>query len=494
MGTLGRRGFEDASSRIPLSHDCPLEPLPHSLALVATGAPHGSALFVPCLGSGAKRTPSQYLMTDLFLLLGLILLNGIFAMSEIALVSSRRARLAQLVEDGQHGAARALELSADPTKFLSTVQVGITSIGILSGAVGESAIADRIRVVFETVPLLAPHAETLALVTMVVVLTYVSLILGELVPKRLGLTQPERIASLVAGPMTTLATIGRPIVFLLSKSTEGILSLLRVSKIKPPAISIDEIKVLMEQGAEEGIFEKTEQDLVTNVLNLDERHVGAVLTPRSDVVFLDAELTFEQNHATLSASPHTVLPLCRGSLDGVIGFVRSTDILARVLRGERVDLVEMASAPLFVPRTVTLMALLQQFRQTHLPIALVVDEFGGVSGLVSLTDVTAAIVGDLPPGVDEDAAIVRRQDGTLLVDGALEIDQLERRLDGELLNAAERRHYHTLGGLAMFALGRVPHVGDTFARDGHRFEVVDMDGNRVDRLLVTPSNITPSSD
>ena len=427
------------------------------------------------------------MLIDIALLLSLILLNGIFAMSEIALVSSRRARLSQLVENGQHGAARALELSADPTRFLSTVQVGITSIGILSGAVGESAIADRLRVVIEAVPVLAPFAQPIALTLMVIVLTYVSLILGELVPKRLGLTQPERIASFVAGPMTTLAVIGRPIVFLLTKSTEVILTLLRVSRVKQPGISIEEIKLLMEQGREEGVFERSEQELVTNVLDLDERYVGAVLTPRSDVVFLDAELTFEENHATLSSSPHSVLPLCRGSLDHVVGFVRSTEILARVLRGEAVDLVAMASAPLFVPRTVSLMAVLTQFRQTHLPVALVVDEFGGVAGLVSLTDVTAAIVGDFPAAVDEDPSIVARQDGSLLVDAALEIDQLERRLDATLLDDDERRHYHTLGGLAMFALGRVPRVGDTFAREGHRFEIVDMDGNRVDRVLVTPA-------
>jgi putative hemolysin len=426
-------------------------------------------------------------MTDLLLLLGLILLNGIFAMSEIALVSSRRARLMRLVESGQKGAARALELSADPTKFLSTVQVGITSIGILSGAVGESAIADRIRGPIAAVPLLAPYASSLALLIMVVVLTYVALILGELVPKRLGLTQPERIASLVAGPMSTLAAIGRPLVFILSKSTEVILTLLRISKVKQPAVSIEEIKIMMAEGTAEGVFEKTEQDLVTNVLNLDERHVAAVLTPRSDVIFLDANLTFEENHAALSTSPHSVLPLCRGHLDDVVGFVRSTEILSRVLRGARVDLVAMASPPLFVPRTVTLMALLQQFRQTHLPVALVVDEFGGVAGLVSLTDVTASIVGELPDTVDEDPAVVQRQDGTLLVDGALELDQLEQRLKTGLLKDDDRRHYHTLGGLAMFALGRIPRVGDTFERSGHTFEIVDMDGNRVDRVLVTPA-------
>lgn len=421
---------------------------------------------------------------DLALLLGLILLNGVFAMSEIALVSARRQRLVQLVEAGQHGAARALELSADPTRFLSTVQVGITSIGILSGAVGESAIADRLRVVYETIPGLDAYAPTLALVSMVAMLTYVSLILGELVPKRLGLIAPERVAAFVAGPMMTLATIGRPVVFLLSRSTNLVLALFGVSRVKPQAITVEEIKGMMEQGAEEGVFEPTEQELVANVLHLDDRHAAAVLTPRSEVVFLDVEQPFEENRRILMESPHTVMPVCRGGLDDVIGLVRSRDILAGVLKGERLEFAAMAAPPLFVPRTVTLMALLQQFRQTHLPVALVVDEFGGVVGLVSLTDVTAAIVGELPAAAGDDPAIVAREDGSLLVDGAVEIGVLERRLDVDLLDPDERSHYHTVGGLAMFVLGRIPRVSDHFERAGHRFEVVDMDGNRVDRVLV----------
>jgi putative hemolysin len=321
---------------------------------------------------------------------------------------------------------------------------------------------------------------------MVIVLSYVSLIVGELVPKRLGLTNPERIASFVAGPMYALAVMGRPIVYILTKSTHTLVRILRFPQTKQPAVTLEEIKVLIEQGTEEGVFEKEEQKLVTNVLNLDERHVGAILTPRSEVVFLDVDLPFEQNRVTLSETPHTVLPLCRGGLDDVIGFVRSTDVLARVLRGEAVDLVALAWPPLFVPRTVSLMALLEQFRRTHLPVALVVDEFGGVTGLVSLADVTAAIVGELPVGPNEEPAIVRRQDGSLLVDGAIEIDQLEQELDASLMTEDDRRHYHTLGGLVMSALGRVPKTGDFFDHEGYRFEVVDMDGNRVDRVLLTP--------
>jgi putative hemolysin len=431
------------------------------------------------------------MFVDITLLLGLFLLNGVFAMSEIALISARRSRLLQLAAGGQAGASRALLLSEDPTRFLSTVQVGITCIGILSGAVGEYAIADRLRVWIEQVPLLAPHAATLSLVAMVAVLTYVSLIVGELVPKRLGLTHPERIASLVARPMTLLASAGRPLVYVLSRTTDAILAVLRVSRVKAPAVTPEEIKVLMEQGAEEGVFDRAERDLVANVLHLDDRQVGAVLTPRAEIVFLDVLRPPAENQAIFAASPHGVLPLCRGGLDDVIGFVRSTDMLAMVLRGRETDLARVASPPLFVPTTVTLMALLQQFKQTHLPIALVVDEFGSVAGLVSLTDVTTAIVGDLPAAPDVDPDVVTRADGTLLVDGGVEIHQLARRLDATLADA-EPRHYHTLGGLAMDVLGRIPRVGDLFERAGHRFEIVDMDGNRVDRLLVTPAARGPA--
>jgi len=424
-------------------------------------------------------------MTDLALLLVLILINGVFSMSEIALVSSRRARLQQLADASHPGARHALQLSAAPTRFLSTVQVGITSIGILSGAVGESAIALRVQAWLQTVPALAPWAEPLSLVIMVVSLTYVSLILGELVPKQLGLTSPERIASLVAKPMSALATIGRPLVYLLSASTDLVLRLLRVDRTPQPTISVEEIKLLMEQGTQEGIFERAEQDIVANVLHLDDRHVAAILTPRSDVVFLDLQRPWADNAATLQANPHAVLPLCRGSLDEVVGVVRSSAILSLLLRGTEVNLEALATPALFVPRTVTLMAVLQQFKQMHLPIAFVVDEFGGVNGLVSLTDVTAAIVGELPETREEDPSIIRRDDGSYLVDGSVEVTQLERQLRWALVQDGDQQHYHTLGGLVMFALGRVPHTGDTFERHGCRFEIMDMDGHRVDRVLVS---------
>jgi putative hemolysin len=433
------------------------------------------------------------MLTDLLLLLVLILLNGVFAMSEIAIVSSRRARLVQMAEGGSAGARHALTLASEPTRFLSSVQVGITSIGILNGAIGGGSVANRLRISFEQIPLIAPYADTLSLGLMVVLLTYVSLILGELVPKRLALTQPEAVASIIARPMEILARIGRPIVQVLSLSTDGILRLFGVRQVKQSGVTVDEIRVMLEQGAEEGVFEPTEHELVTNVLNLDERHVGGVLTPRSDVVFLDLRDSIDVNRDRLRREPHSVLPLCNGGLDHVLGFVRSTRVVERMLEGQDLDLTALAEPALFVPETTTLMKLLEQFKHAHLPIALVVDEFGDVGGLVSLADVVSSIVGDLPPGPGEEPSIVRRDDGSWLLDGALDLDTLVRTLDADtLLSDADRQHYHTLGGLAMLALGRVPRTGDVFEKGAFRFEIVDMDGNRVDRVLA--SAIRPERD
>jgi putative hemolysin len=426
------------------------------------------------------------MFTDLLLVFILILLNGLFALSEIAIVSSRRVRLVQMAEEGSTGAQRALQLASEPTRFLSSVQVGITSIGILNGAIGEAAVVTRLNALFEQVPALAPYAHALAMGTMVVVLTYVSLILGELVPKRLALTHPERVASVIARPMQILATAARPLVLLLSVSTEAILRLFRAPQVKQPAVTVEEIKVLFEQGAEEGVFEPSEHEMMTNVLNLDQRHVGSVLTPRSDIVYLDVRDPIEANRGKLRGAEHTVLPLCDGGLDHVLGFVRATKVLEQVLDTGVLDLRSLAEPALYVPETMTLMKLLEQFKRTHLPLALVVDEFGDVEGLVTLTDVIAAIVGDLPSEPGEEPTIVQREDGSWLMDGSLDIDTVLRTLDDDSwLTDEDRQHYHTLGGLAMLVLGRVPRTGDVFERGNYRFEIVDMDGNRVDRLLVS---------
>lgn len=425
------------------------------------------------------------MLFDLSLLLALIIVNGILAMSEIAVVGAKRTRLLQMAESGNAGAKRAMALAAEPTRFLSSVQVGITAIGILSGAIGEASVAARLRLWLERIPGVASHAEALSLGIMVLGLTYVSLIVGELAPKRLALARAERIATVMSRPLELLAWVARPIVHLLSVSTDSLVRLAGVGRTAPQGVTMEEIKVLLEQGAKEGVVESAEHEMMTNVLNLDERLVAGTLTPRADVVFLELRDPIDVHRAKLRAEPHLILPVCDGGLDNVVGVVRVTRLLDQLLEGRPLDLASLAEPPLFVPETVTLKRLLEQFKRTHLPVALVVDEFGAVQGLVSLTDVTSAIVGDLPAESTAEPLIVRREDGSWLIDGGLDLDALVRALDApSLVDDEERQHAHTLSGLAMLALGRVPHIGDVFERNGYRLEIVDMDGNRVDRVLV----------
>lgn len=424
------------------------------------------------------------MFSDLLILLVLIFINGLFAMSEIAIVSARRARLQQMVEEGSSGAEIALELSEEPTRFLSTVQIGITAIGIMSGAVGESTLAVHLKHFLVQVPLLEPYAHALSLGLMVLILTYFSLIIGELVPKRIAMQRPELIAALVAAPMKTIAVLTRPLVHLLTFSTEAILSLLGANQPNEPSVTEEEIKVMIEQGTEEGVFDRSEQEMMSNVLSLDDRNVSAVMTPRKDIVFLDTRLTFDENRSRIADSPHSVIPLCDDGLEHVVGLIRTNDLLESLLRGEKIDLPRLAKAPLFVPRSITLMQLLEHFKRAHLPAAMVIDEYGEVVGIVTVNDVIEAIVGDLPGEDDEDPMVVERGDGSWLVDGMLDLDALKRLLDIGDLPDEGLGNYHTIGGLVMLQLGRVPRTGDTFEHDGFRFEVVDMDKNRVDKLLI----------
>lgn len=425
------------------------------------------------------------MVIEIVLVLLLILINGAFALSEIAIVSSKRVRLVQMAEAGSAGARQALALASEPTRFLSSVQVGITGIGVLNGAIGGAAIAGPLRLALERSPALAPFADLLSFGVMVIVVTGASLILGELVPKRIALTQPEKIASMIARPMDLVARLGRPIVYLLSASTDTIVRLLGIRKTDRVTVTMEEIKLLIEQGAVEGVLEPSEQEMMTNVLSLDERHVGDVLTPRADVVFLDVRDSAERNREKLAQELHPVLPLCDGGLPNVLGFVRVSRVLAQVLQGGTVDLPALAEPGLFVPESMTLMSLLEQFKRTNLPAALIIDEFGQVDGLVSLSDVISSIVGELPTDGDEEPSIVHRDDGSWLLDGALDLETVARTLgDDSIANGENGPHYHTLGGLVMDSLRRIPRTGDVFDRGRYRFEVVDMDGNRVDRVLV----------
>lgn len=430
---------------------------------------------------------------DIGLILILILVNGLFAMSEMAIVSARRVRLGQAAEKGSRGAARALELAEQPSHFLSTIQVGITSIGILSGALGERIVSDQLQASFAAIPSLAPYAKELALASMVVTITYASLIIGELVPKRLALIHPETVATLVSRPMHGLSRIALPLVKLLSFSTDLVLRVLGVRRPEQPTVTEEEIKVLLEQGTVEGVFERTEQQLVENILRLDDRKVGAIMTPRKDVIYLDTQKPFDRNRQTIIDHPHWIIPLCNEGLDNVVGFVKTKDLLNRMLVGQKADLMELITPALYVPNSLSLMQVLEQFKKSHLHTALVVDEYGELDGLVSLSDILEAIVGDIQSEMNsEEPQVVQREDGSWLVDGMLDVDRFKELFSLEHLPEEQMGNFHTVGGFVMLRLGNVPKVTDTFEFEGLRLEVIDMDRNRVDKVLVT--SIRPATD
>ncbi|MEI7445685.1 MAG: hemolysin family protein [Burkholderiales bacterium] len=422
---------------------------------------------------------------DVLLLLLLILLNAVFAMSEMAVVSSRKARLQRMADDGFPGAKSAMALNEEPSAFLSTIQVGITTIGILSGVVGEGLLASSIAAWLSQFEWIAPYAKGFSVAVVVLFITYLSVVIGELVPKRLALLAPERIASVVARPMVWLAGISRPLVLLLSSSSNLILRLLGARGTDEPPVTDDEIKVLMEQGAEAGVFHESEQAIVSNVLRLDDQRIGAIMTPRMDIYAIDLEDGDEAVRGRIADSPHSRVVVCRGGLEHILGVLRTGDLLKAVLQGAPLDVEKQLSPALFVPETISTTQLLESFRRERVQFALIVDEYGDLQGLVSLTDVLTSIVGDLPEQDDAgDTDVVRREDGSWLVDGSVGIERLEQVLGLDELSAEDERGFHTVGGFAMHRLGRIPTVADHFEAAGFRFEVVDMDRNRVDKVLV----------
>lgn len=425
-------------------------------------------------------------MEYLFLFL-LVLLNGLFAMSEIAVVSSRKTLLQQWAEEGKAGAGAAMELAAEPGHFLSAIQVGITMIGIFSGAFGEATIAGRLSVGIARVPALAPHAETIALTVMVLAITFFSLILGELVPKRIALRNPEGIAVAIALPMRLLARVAHPLVWFLSFTTDSVLKLLGIRPASIPPVTEEEIKVMMEQGAEAGIFEQEEQQLVANVFRLDRQKIGGIMTPRMDVVYLDVEDTDDEIRRKILDSVHSVMPVCRGGIVNVLGIVHTKDLLRRSLSGEPFDLLASLKPPLFVPETATAMTLLEMFKKSGRHVAFVVDEYGDAQGLVTTSDVLESIVGDIPSeGEPAETSAVRREDGSWLLDGMLPMEKFGDLFPDVELPEEESGSYHTLSGFILMRLSRIPAVADHFTWHGWRFEVMDMDGNRIDKVLASP--------
>lgn len=420
---------------------------------------------------------------EIALILLLILGNGILAMSEIAIVSARKTRLQQWAGEGDVGARRALELAEHPNRFLATVQIGITLVGIFAGALGGATIATGLSERLAEVPLLAASSRQLALLIVVLGIGYVSLIAGELVPKRIALTHPERIASRVARPMLLASVIATPFVRILSLSTDAVLRLLRVQKSGEPPVTEEEIAQLLEQGTAAGVFDEREKDMVTRVFWLADQTVRNVMTPRRRIVWLDVEDPPGRNIEKMSSHRHTRFPVCEGGLDKVLGIVDIKDLFARRATGQPLDLRADLRQPLLVPGDLRTLRLLDMFRSTGIHFAFVVDEHGDIQGVVTLNDIMEQVTGELDGPTE--ARMVRREDGSWLVDGSTTMDEVWDALG--ITERAEEAHreYNTVAGYVISRFGRIPSTGAWFEGMGVRFEVVDMDGWRVDKVLVT---------
>ena len=421
---------------------------------------------------------------EIVFILILIIANGVFAMSEAAVISSRKERLRQWANEGDHKARIVLELANDPTRFLSTVQFGITLVGVIAGVYGGANLAEKLAVLFEKIALLAPYSKALGLGLVVVVLTYLSLIIGELVPKRLALNNPERIAAAVITPMRFLAKIASPAIHLLSSSTNAVLRVLGVKPSAESPVTAEEINIMIEQGKQAGVFEKAEQDIVERVFHLSDQRVNTLMTQRADIIWLEVDDTLESIQQKI-ASGRSRFPICEGSLDHILGVVKVKDFLARSLAGQPLDLKALLRQPLYVPESMRAMKVLELFKQTRTHIALVLDEYGSMQGLITLNDILEAIVGDIPSSdMPNEPMIVKREDGSWLIDGMLPVEAFKKHFQLAELPNEETGEYQTLGGFVMMHMERIPKPTEHFEWGGLRFEVMDMDGHRVDKVLV----------
>ncbi|MCC7271848.1 MAG: HlyC/CorC family transporter [Alphaproteobacteria bacterium] len=424
---------------------------------------------------------------EIIVILVLTVMNGLLSMSEMALVSSRRSRLEHLAASGSRGARAALRLLDDQGSFLSTVQIGITLIGIFAGAFGGATLAGRLGGLLDTIPLVAPRGQTIAFPLVVVLITYLSLVVGELVPKRIALADPERTAAVMAPPMLFLAHFTAPAVWLLKGSTEALLTLLRMNRERASTITEEEVKSLVAEGTEAGVFEPAEKAMIEGVLRLADRPVRAIMTPRPDVVWLDVDDSPEAAGRILQDAGYSRLLVCQGAVDHAVGVVHTKTLLPRALRGEPISIAETMTPALVIPESAPVLALLERFRRGGVHMAVVVDEYGLTQGIVTPTDILEAISGTLAEqGEEKESPLVRRADGTFLVDGLMPIDAFE---DGTgLRGLAGEGDFHTVAGFVLHRLGHLPTVGEAFDDRGVRFEVIDMDGRRIDKVLV---QITP---
>ena len=421
----------------------------------------------------------------LFIVL-LIIVNGFFAMAEIALVASRKARLQPLAEAGNPGAQAALELKADPSRLLSTVQIGVTVIAILTGTFGEATLGEALERLLESYEgFVARYAHVVSMAVVVIAISYFSLILGELVPKRIALAHTEPIAAALARIMRAMARAGAPVEWFLSASTNLVLRLLPMRNPRAAPVTDEEISFMLREGVATGHIPEAETAIVEMALRLGDRRASAVMTPRTQVESLDLDDSEEENRRKIRESAYSRFPVVQGGSQQVLGIVHAKDLLIGALAGRPFDLRAATRPPLYLPNTVTALRVLEAFKTSGEPMALIVDEYGDLEGLVTQSDILEALVGDITGSADADQRVVRREDGTYLIDGMVGLDELRQALGISHL-PGEDADFHTLGGYVMARLNRVPMVADRVTAAGYRFEVVKMDGRRVDRVLVSP--------
>ena len=417
---------------------------------------------------------------QILIIIAVILINAVFVLSEMSVASSRKARLQQRVNEGDRGANTALRLLENPNLFLATVQIGITLVSVLVGAVGGVTLSEPLSALFMQIPVLAPFAESLALGIVVVAITFVSIILGELVPKRIALHNPERIASVLAGPMIIVSRILTPFVWLLGKITDFVLKTLGVKPGSEPPVTEEEIQLLIDQGTQAGVFEEAEHDMVEGVFSLGDQRVYSLMTPRTGVVYLDVSDSVEEIREKIANSEFSRFPVRQGTLDVILGIVKARDLLVRSLGNEPIKLKDLLKPAFFIPETMFASRALEIFKEKGTEILLVIDEFGGLQGLLTINDIIEEIVGQIEL---EEPQATQRQDGSWLLDGMLEVDEFKEIF--KLTGLPHEEEYETLSGFVMVSLGRVPQTADHFEWHGLRFEIIDMDGRRVDKVLVT---------
>jgi putative hemolysin len=430
---------------------------------------------------------------EIAVILLLILINGLFSLSELALVSARRARLSVLERKGIRGAAAARALSDEPQRFLPTVQVGITLVSVLTGVFGGARFAVHLQAWLEQVPVIAPYAESLALGAVVILTTYLTLVFGELVPKQLALRAPELMAARVARPVAVLSRIVGPAVWLLGKSSNAVLRIFGLPRVSRQTVTEEELKALLIEGAKTGVLENEERDMIERVLRLADKPVRAIMTPRTELAWIDRTHSPQAIAAALKAAPHSRFVVCDRSIDNVVGVVQAKDLLDRLLAGADLSVGASLRQPMIVPDTVSALDALERLKSDSLGLALVMDEYGSFEGVVTAGDVLEAIVGEASGPEHQDGVPGPEGETTMTLDGMTPVDELKARLN--LPDLPAEGSYHTLAGLLLALLRRVPRAGDRIVFGGWRFEVLEMDGRRVDKVLAgrEPAAAEPES-